>query len=185
MINHLYTAVTKIVKHRVALWKAGRKLGVSTSRLLKHDNSKFHPTEFWQYVRRFELGIKDPEKWGTAWEHHWRHNDHHIEYWEDKNLTYDWYHGQGVPKTSVFPGVWIPDEAIREIVADWMAASYAYSGSWPVAGSWEWGDRNLVPMLRRMEIQTSPEICTRGFAVHLLRLHNMITDEQVREALTL
>ena len=82
-------AIKKIVKHRIALAIAGRQVGISWQQILKHDNSKFSLVEFRYYIEAFELGIKKPEH-ATAWEHHWRNNPHHIEYWIDKDLTFTW-----------------------------------------------------------------------------------------------
>ena len=186
--------ILTISKHRIALAKAGRKLGVSWKRILKHDNSKFHPIEFMQYVAKFELGTNDPEKWATAWQHHWKHNDHHIEYWEDKNLTFtlspniedgdmanEVRIGGGAKKDWQGP-VWMPDCAVREMIADWIAGSLAYSGQYPKAGDWKWGDKNLVDRLMKLEIQPQSETCTRSFAVSLLKENNLITSEQITAA---
>ncbi len=191
-------ALRKIIRHRIALYKAAKILGVSMTRVLRHDNSKFHPTEFMQYVRRFELGEYDERKWAKAWNHHWRHNDHHIEYWQNQSLGFSWQ-GPGVfdsgiridggivteynlmHVTSGEP-VWMPDPAIREMIADWMAASYAYSGAWPKAPDWKWGNENLIKNLRKLEHTMQPETSTRGFAVQLLIKNEMITDDQVKSA---
>lgn len=185
-----FKALKKIAKHRYALLLAGIKLKVPWKRIIKHDNSKFHPVEFVQYVNRFELGINEPEKWGKAWEHHWRNNDHHIEYWEDKNLTFSWGKPEiwndngisgGVKKTNPnYKEVWIPDGAIREMIADWMAASYAYAGEWPKAPGWKWGDENLVKILLKMEETQQPETSTRFFAIQLLEKHGMISKKQLK-----
>ena len=64
------------------------------------------------------------------------------------------------------------------MIADWMAASYAYSSMWPVAGNWEWGNKNLVKMLLKIEHTAQPEASARGLALQILRRLNMITDEQ-------
>ena len=198
MFKGVISALRKIYTHRVALWKAGRKLGVTTSRLLRHDNSKFYPVEFFSYVARFELGAWDETKWQRAWKHHWQHNDHHIEYWQEKDLYFSWSHGGatkkvyaehpeiiGQPTKKEWPEVWMPDAAIREMIADWMAASYAYSGEWPNAGSWDWGNKYLVKQLLKLEHHPQPEISSRGFAILLLRNNNLITDEQILEVNTI
>ena len=193
---HLIIAIAKTIvtisKHRIALAKAGRKLGVSWKRILKHDNSKFHPIEFMQYVGRFELGTNEPQKWAKAWRHHWKNNDHHIEYWEDKDLTFtlspntkngdivnEVRLGGGTKKSWKGP-VWMSDGAVREMIADWIAGSFAYSGRYPKAGDWKWGNKNLVDRLMRLETQPRPETCTRSFAISLLRRNELITDEQIK-----
>lgn len=192
----VYKALRKIIKHRWALYKAAKVMGVPMRRILAHDNSKFHPVEFMQYVKRFELGIEDAHRWARAWRHHWRHNDHHIEYWQNQSLAFSWS-GPGVYDTGIDFGngivgegnlmrvqsgspVWMPDCAIREMIADWMAASYAYSGAWPKAPDWQWGNKNLVSTLMKLEHTNQPETSTRGFAMELLQKHGMITEEQYK-----
>lgn len=160
-----------IAKHRIALYKAGKKLGVPLARLLKHDNSKLHPAEFMPYVRKFKLGIDNREEWNAAWKHHWQHNAHHIEYWLDRDAV-------GVC-------TWMPDDCIREMIADWMAASYAYAGEWPKAPNWSWGNEKLLSMLMQLEHTMQPETSSRGFAVALLQSQQLITPEQVKIALTI
>lgn len=56
---------------------------------IKHDLSKFSPTEFCESVKYF-TGDKSPidnckkEKgWSKAWLHHKGRNRHHYEYWQD------------------------------------------------------------------------------------------------------
>ncbi len=168
--------------HRRALWLAADALNVPMERVWAHDNSKFSWLEWRAYVRKFQMRIEDPAEWAAAWEHHWRHNDHHIEYWLDKNLRYDY----GGPIANPCPeriGVWIPDVAVKEMIADWMAASYSYSGQWPKAPAWRWGNDNLVRVLRQMEQTGQPETTTRGFAVDRLQALGMITPEQAAAAL--
>ena len=183
-----------IAKHRLALARAGRKLGVPWIRIFKHDNSKFHPIEFMQYVRKFELGVDEPEKWAKAWKHHWQHNDHHIEYWEDKALTFtpspNTADGDLMNEGGIGGGthagrdgpIWMPNNAVREMIADWIAGSLAYSGQYPKAGQWKWGSQNLVDRLLKLETQQQSKHCTRSFAVSLLVKNKMITDEQIKAA---
>jgi len=192
-------AIIKIARHRIALARAGRGLGVSWARILRHDNSKFHPVEFSQYVKKHELGIYDEDKWAEAWRHHWQHNDHHIEYWEDKGYSLNWmeadlHHeptvyvdGERVLKKRFCPtietvktqrGVFMPKAAIREMIADWIAASLAYAGVYPKAGSWVWANKNLINNLHRLEFYPSVERCPRTYAVAILEIKNLITVEQ-------
>lgn len=196
MINFIlasYKYLLVLIRHRSALAKAAKKLNVPMARVLRHDNSKFSWLEWRAYVRKLVLKIDDDQEWAAAWEHHWQSNDHHIEYWEDRGMIFswtgeirlkDWPHAfTHYPKAVGTCGVAIPDVAVREIIADWMAASYAYSGSWPVAPVWGWGNKNLVSALKRMEHTMQPETSTRGFAISLLHEHNMITKEQMNDAL--
>lgn len=204
-IKGVYSALIKILKHRVALAKAGRELGVSWQRIIKHDNSKFHPVEFMQYVDKFELGVDEPEKWAEAWVHHWSNNDHHIEYWENKNYSIKWcafdfedgdiinIHNHFVmPKKHCkmlkncnkydCRGVFMPREAVREMVADWMAASLAYDGGYPKKGEWKWGQYNLPDILPRLEVCGGMyEYCTRNYTIDLLVDNGMINTDDYQE----
>lgn len=38
----------------------------------------------------------------------------------------------------------MPEWAVREMVADWMGASRAYSGHWPTAVNWPWWEKNAL-----------------------------------------
>lgn len=118
-----------LLKHKWFVFVAGRKTGVSLWRLLVHDYSKFSRAEWGPYVRRFGMGragqmdkAADPEEFLAAFRHHWKRNPHHWEYWVEK----------GVAKL-------MPEEYIREMVADWMGAGRAYTGRWEVR---EWYEKN-------------------------------------------
>lgn len=185
----IYKTIRTILKHKIAMCLVGPDFGVTWKRILLHDLSKFHPKEFWQYVKKFELKTSNEEEWLVAWQHHWENNDHHPQYWEKRALTHSFCEGE-VPhwngfgrkhKNPDYKEYWMPDYAIREMIADWVSASYAYSGIDPVAGSWGWGHYNLVKELKKLEVTHQPETTTRCFAVGLLFEHNLITNEQLLE----
>jgi hypothetical protein len=127
-----------VLLHKWAIVAAGldvkRKLSgtgmtVSLRRLLAHDLSKLSPAEFMPYARHFcgdkpvdKRAPRDPE-FELAWQHHFRHNDHHPEHFQEP----DGHFRQ------------MPDEAVVEMVVDWMAATRAYEGHWPCCGGhWRW-----------------------------------------------
>lgn len=91
------------LKHKWYVMVYGRRLRVSMWQLLTHDLSKLSPSEFGGYVE-----LKG-EKFAHAWAHHKLYNKHHWEYW------------LGSP---------MPERYIREMVADWMAASQVYRGEY-------------------------------------------------------
>jgi hypothetical protein len=121
-----------ILRHKRFVYRAGRRLGVSRWRLLKHDLSKFSPREFLAYAQQFGPGKeRNPSRFAAAWLHHVQHNDHHWEHWVlpqpgKENVSLD-----------------MPDQCIREMVADWLGASMAYEGYWPVKGKWRWYTENF------------------------------------------
>lgn len=91
----------------------GSKLGVSVAQLAVHDKSKWGKHEFPFYADRFH-GTKVHNKlFISAMNHHYAHNMHHPEYW----ITQD---GKPYP---------MPREYIIEMIADWQAASFQYTGS--------------------------------------------------------
>lgn len=165
---HLLAAFKKIVNHRVAVTIAGKRLNLPDEQLFAHDESKLTPYELTWLTEAFEK--KEKAAWhDQAWEHHWKNNPHHIEYWEDKNLRFtlspDAEHGDikntfGIgggtsdpsrQQTKGQDGVWMPDHYVRELVVDWMAACYGYEGHWPTLETWTWGKENVKKMANRLE----------------------------------
>lgn len=111
--------------------EAGKRLGVPFPQLYVHDASKFEVIEFPAYARQFYGDRGDPEGFARAWLHHQNVNEHHWEYWilrsiHTKNSRVD-------PDTNCLP---MPDRFVREMVADWMGASKAYTGSWSIIAWW-------------------------------------------------
>ncbi len=132
-----------VAVHKWAIVVAGRELNralvvsvprlrVSWRRLVAHDLSKLSRAELmpyaWHFADRARDGsLRDPHvadpDFERAWRHHYEHNDHHPEHFFDEQQT---------PRR-------MPDEAVVEMVVDWMAASRAYEGTWPCCGGhWRW-----------------------------------------------
>lgn len=89
---------------------------------LKHDLSKYSPTEFLQGVKYYQ-GHRSPNEaeredigYSTAWMHHKGRNRHHFEYWNDYN-----------PKTRTIEAVPMPKRYIVEMFCDRVAASQIYN----------------------------------------------------------
>ena len=80
-----------------------------------HDESKYSDAEF-EYYRKNFFPINDKEKednkedFDIAWNHHYRFNFHHPEYWIDSN---------GNPSPMCL-------SAIIEMICDWQAMSFKY-----------------------------------------------------------
>ena len=90
---------------------------------LRHDLSKYSPTEFIPGARFFQ-GTRSPnererEIYGCslAWMHHKGRNRHHYEYWNDYN-----------PKTKQIENVEMPVRYVIEMFCDRVAASKIYNG---------------------------------------------------------
>ena len=66
----------------------GIDIDVFDDLIKEHDESKFSEEEFEPYARKWHLdGIKTPE-YEAAWEHHWKNNEHHPEYWLGEDMPY-------------------------------------------------------------------------------------------------
>ena len=88
---------------------------------LRHDLSKYSPTEFLPGVKYFQ-GTRSPNEaerelngYSLAWMHHKGRNRHHFEYWSDYN-----------PKTKRVEPVEMPVRFLAEMFCDRVAASKIY-----------------------------------------------------------
>jgi hypothetical protein len=116
----------RLKRHIESVQVAGRKLGVPEDQLEAHDLSKYSEEEFPAYAMHF-CGGGAPVEFAKAWLHHIHHNPHHWNHW----LFADGYS----PKDSNVENgrVEMPQHYAIEMVADWMGASFAYTGSWDMA----------------------------------------------------
>lgn len=120
------TYLKQLREHIAAVREAGMGLDVPLDQLDHHDDSKFGAEELPGYALHL-CGGGAPEMFSKAWLHHIHNNPHHWQYW----IFPDGYHPDG---TSVEHGVvYMPEHYALEMVADWMGASYVYTGSWDMA----------------------------------------------------
>lgn len=129
-----------LVGHITSFREAARKLKVSSGQALNHDVSKWSIEEFPHYARRFHKGSSRVDaaqvsaNFARAWLHHIHHNEHHWQHW----VFPDGYSPRG---SGTEDGVVeMPEPYVREMVADWMGASKAYTGSWDME---TWLAKNL------------------------------------------
>jgi len=154
-----------LLAHKWYVLVAGRKLRVPLGRLLVHDLSKFSPSEFGRYAlwHHGPEDQRDKWEWVAAWQHHLHRNNHHPEHWlVSWHGNPDFYQMSQVGETVaerilVLP---MPEVCVREMIADWHAASKAYTGSWDI-GRW------LTVYL--------PEMRLTGETVHLV--DSIVRDE--------
>jgi len=148
VLRHIW----KVLRHKGFLILAARRVsgGVPLRQLISHDWSKFSKIERFGYTWKFfgdgdfgEVWIDQylqDEAWKAALRHHYRNNPHHWQYWCDDHYTNP---------------LRMPRIFVREMIADWMAASRCYSGSWP-QGVWPWLEQNWSRMVlhpsTRMEV---------------------------------
>lgn len=111
-----------ITRHRHKVIAHCAKAGILWQGL-RHDLSKYTPTEFLQGAR-FCTGTRSPNEGereerghSLAWMHHKGRNRHHFEYWTD----YD-------PKTKQVKPVKMPLRFVVEMFCDRVAASKIYQG---------------------------------------------------------
>ena len=94
-------------------------------RVMKHDNSKFSDDEFIPYVQKFyawkgmdKTQEQVDEEFNKAFIHHTKCNDHHPEHW------IEW---SEIQKRNI--SIAMDDEAIVEMLLDWIAMSMARNQS--------------------------------------------------------
>ena len=125
------------IKHKYFVFLAGRKTKVCLWDLLTHDLSKLTPAELPHYGRQFFGDKSDPYGFIMCWLHHQNRNRHHWEYFIPRTG-----HNRCTPPYPDGVPVPMPERYVREMVADWMGASRAYGGKWPVKGEWKWFEQN-------------------------------------------
>lgn len=109
--------------HIAYVIEAGNNIGVPSYQLAVHDASKWGGEEFYAYAKHFKGGGA-PKLFAQAWLHHIHNNPHHWQYW----IFPDGYSTDG---SNVENGVvYMPINYAAEMIADWMGASMAYTGSW-------------------------------------------------------
>lgn len=124
-------------QHIAYVQEAGRKLGIEEQQLAVHDASKWTAAEFPGYAQHFQGGGA-PNEFSRAWLHHIHHNPHHWQHW----IFPDGF----TPKESDVENgaVQMPARFALEMIADWMGASRAYTGSWDMI-DWLWKN---IPKIR-------------------------------------
>ena len=127
------TFVKSLELHITYVQEACRKLKVPEEQTIIHDNSKWSAAEFPGYAEHFSGGGA-PDLFSEAWLHHVHHNPHHWQHW----IFPDRYTPKG---SKVIDGcIKMPERYALEMVADWMGASKAYTGSWDMT---EWLEKNI------------------------------------------
>ncbi|MCH5278336.1 MAG: catalase [Christensenellaceae bacterium] len=122
MAGHSFKHFVTITKHRHQVIKNCFRAGIPMQGL-KHDLSKYSPSEFLTSARHY-VGTRSPnelerEKYGFsyAWMHHKGRNRHHFEYWTDYS-----------PITKQMSPVKMPLRFVVEMFCDRVAASKIYKG---------------------------------------------------------
>jgi len=137
--------------------EAGEKIGVLKKLLEIHDQSKFSISEFPDYALHF-FGGGNPEGFSEAWLHHIHNNPHHWQHWI-------YPQGYTPNNTTVEAGgvVYMPQHYALEMVADWMGASMAYTGSWDMQ-KWLWDNMPKITLHSKTAIYVRSVLDTLGYA---------------------
>ncbi len=136
-------------EHIACVAEAGRKLGLPAAQLRQHDQSKLTVAEFPYYARHFFGDKGDPDGYAGAWLHHIHHNPHHWQHW----IFADGFTPLGsMVEQGVLP---MPAQYATEMVADWLGASMAYSGSWDMT---DW----LVDNMARIRLHSRTAALVRS-----------------------
>lgn len=107
-----------------------------------HDESKWTEDEFPAYANWFFGDKSDPYGFAMAWNHHIHHNPHHWQHW----IFPDRF---SLPGANIECGVLpMPEKYAREMVADWMGASMAYTRSWNMN---DWFIKNVSSIILHTE----------------------------------
>lgn len=131
MIPHLKYA-SYIIRHKYFVFMAGVAMKVSLWRLIKHDWSKFLPSEWFPYALYFNADGSEAA-FNHAWLLHQHRNDHHWQHWVLRN-------DDGT--TNCLP---MPEKVWREMIADWMGAGRAITGRWE-CGEWYAKNRDRIQL---------------------------------------
>lgn len=133
------------LKHKWFVLLAGRRTRAPLWRLLIHDWTKLTPMELPHYQRQFFGKTDDPAGFVRCWLHHQNSNPHHWEYWIPR--TGHSHCSTPYPDNEPIP---MPEWAIREMVADWLAAGRAYEGKWPDVNDWRWLQQNFLRIAKNL-----------------------------------
>lgn len=125
------------LKHKWFVFIACWYTGTTVWRAIFHDWTKFLPSELPHYNRQFFGKANDPEGFVRAWLRHQNRHDHHWEYWIPRTG-----HSRCNPPIPGNLPLQMSEQAVREMVADWLGASRAYEGKWPDLDNWIWYQSN-------------------------------------------
>lgn len=133
VVNNFFGHLRTITKHRHMVIKHCKKAGILWQGL-RHDLSKYSPTEFIPGVKYY-TGTKSPNEgeridkgYSVAWLHHKGRNKHHWEYWYDEFADI---------KAAV-----VPYKYAVEMACDSLSASKVYNGkNWTPKSQIEYWNR--------------------------------------------
>lgn len=137
MSNPTLEYVKLTLRHKYHVFRYGLKLRVPVVSLLVHDYTKLYPSYAKSYGRQFFGDQHDPEGFAHTWNHHQKRHRHHWEYW----IMLTGHNRGGFSDGHILD---MPEKYIREMVADWLAASRTYNHTDVKSlESWDWFQNNF------------------------------------------
>jgi cation transport regulator ChaB len=131
-----------VLRHKWYVLLECRRLNMFWTGIV-HDLSKFSIAEWKAYAEwfqsdqghKFNGGFawecsaheRMKEAFNKAWEHHWKNNPHHWEYWV-----------VGMQREELPPNCYMPENVAKEMYADWVGANKAQGGK----GVIDWYEKN-------------------------------------------
>lgn len=124
-------------RHKVAVYRECRKLGVGWWQSIIHDWTKLLPVEFISYrdyFNRYQRDDAHQRAFDIGWLHHIHHNPHHWQHWI---LQTD---EEGVKVLRM------PEKYVKEMVADWRGVAVALGGEPEDAVAWYLNNKNTLAL---------------------------------------
>lgn len=126
------------LRHKWFVFKYGLKLKVPVVSLIVHDYTKLYPSNMIAYGNQFFGDQSHPDRFAHTWNHHQKRHRHHWEYW----VMITGHNRGGYPDGTVLD---IPEKYLREMAADWLAASRTYENKLPNSLlEWDWYQNNMI-----------------------------------------
>ena len=141
--NNVFKHLKTILIHKWWVFIYCCKCGL-VWRGIKHDMSKFSPTEFFESIKYY-TGTSSPidackkvNGYSKAWQHHKGNNTHHYEHWTD---NYD----------SGTTYIQMPLKDAMEMICDYLAAARAYMGkNFTYEAEYDWWTEKKLPTVNAM-----------------------------------
>ena len=137
------------LRHKWAVFLVGRKLRVSLWRRITHDWTKLLWWNLVGYGWQFCGSADRPNQFIHTWLRHQNAHDHHWEWWIPRSG-----HNRCESPYPDNEPLSMSEPAVREMIADWMAAGRVYNGRWPDVFNWEWFDNSRERIQSRVHPDT-------------------------------
>lgn len=157
--------VEYLERHIQYVQEAGKQIGVNPIQLKKHDLSKWSEEEFVAYAINFYGSEEQKEankiNFKYAWLHHLRHNKHHWNHWLLQNDE------DGLEPLEM------PQNYALEMVADWMGAGRAITGSTDMS-NWLRSNYQRIILHPNTRRYVSEVLVSLGYTYGLLNGHTAV-----------